>query len=73
MPVVRGTTHNTTYGYAVWVDSPVNKSRPVAMASIPTPTVRCAPNRALNLGVSGATTSMIRAIGMSRSAAESGL
>jgi len=32
MPVVRGTTHSTTYAYAVWVDSPVNKRRPVAIS-----------------------------------------
>ena len=73
MPVVRGTTHRTTYAYAVCVDRPVNNNRPVAMQSMPKPTVRCAPNRALSRGVSGATTSMISAIGMSRRAANSGL
>src|SRR5436190_6407136 len=73
MPVVRGTTHNTTYAYAVCVDKPVNSNSPVAMQSIPTPTVRCAPNRALSRGVSGATTSMIIAMGMSLNAADSAL
>ena len=72
MPETSGMSARRIHQYGVSRPTRENTAKPTAMSTIPKPTTRFAPNRALSLGVSGATMIMIGAIGSNRTAADSG-